>query len=374
MTQSLQGHLSIIRDPRQAGKVVHRMSDIVMLSICAMVGGAEGWLDIEEFGSTHEEWFRAQGMFSNGIPVDDTIARVMSMLSPKAFQTAFIAWMKDVTALTHGEVIAVDGKTLRRSHDRKARKAPLHMVSAFACSNGVVLGQERSEAKSNEITAIPALLKLLALKGCIVTIDAMGCQKAIAKQIRQGKGDYVLAVKDNQRSLHEAIVDWFDSAQAHGLKYAPHEYYEQTDKGHGRIEVRRYWVSEDLSGLPAPERWAGLRSIGMAENEIHQGDKRTIERRYFITTLAANAQQFAHAVRNHWGIENRLHWVLDMSFREDECRIRRGDGAEILGVVRHIALNLLRHDKTSKRGIKGKRYKAALDINYAAKVLDPILV
>ena len=174
MTQSLQGHLSIIRDPCQAGKVVHRLSDIVMLSIYATVGGAEGWLDIEEFGRTHEEWLRDQGMFRNAIPVDDTIARVMSMLSPKAFQTAFIAWMEEVSALTHGEVIGVDGKTLRRSHERKARKAPLHIVSAFACSNGVV-----------------------ALKGCIVTIDAMGCQKAIAKQIRQGKGDYVLAVKDN---------------------------------------------------------------------------------------------------------------------------------------------------------------------------------
>jgi predicted transposase YbfD/YdcC len=370
MTQTRQGHLSIIRDPRQAGKVDHRLSDIVMLSICATVGGAEGWLDIEEFGRTHERWFCTQGLFDNGIPVGDTVARVMSMLSPKAFQTAFIAWMQDVAALTHGEVIAVDGKTLRRSHDRKARKAPLHMVSAFACSNGVVLGQERTEEKSNEITAIPSLL---ALSGCFATIDAMGCQKAIAKQITQAKGDYVLAVKDNQRSLHEAITDWFDVARADDFKHAPHDFYEQTDKGHGRVEVRRYWLSGDLSGLAEPQRWAGLRSIGMAENETHHGGKCTIERRYFITTLSANAQQFAHAVRNHWGIENRLHWVLDMSFREDECRIRRGDGAEILGVVRHIALNLLRQDKTSKRGIKGKRYKAALDINYAAKVLEPIL-
>jgi predicted transposase YbfD/YdcC len=331
-------------------------------------------LNIEEFGHTHEGWFRSQSMFDNGIPVEDTIAWVMSMLSAKAFQTAFIAWMQDVAALAHGEVIPVDGKTLRRSHDRKARKAPLHMVSAFACSNGVVLGQERTDQKSNEITAIPALLALLALKGCIVTIDAMGCQKAIAKQIRQGNGDYVLAVKDNQPSPHEAVVDWFDGAQAHDFKHAMHDYCEQTDKGHGRVEVRRYWVGEDLNELATRERWARLRSIGMAENEIHEGAKRTIERRYFITTLAANAQQFAHAVRNHWGIENRLHWVLDMSFREDECRIRRGDGAEILAVVRHIALNFLRQDKTSKRGIKGKRYKAALDINYAVKVLKPILV
>ena len=373
MTQSLQAHLSIIRDPRQAGKVIHRLSDIVMLSICATVSGAEGWLDIEEFGRTHEKWLQSHGMFGNGIPVDDTIARVMSMLNPKAFQTAFIAWMRDVTTLTQGDVIAVDGKTLRRSHDRKAKRAPLHMVSAFACRNGVVLGQERTAEKSNEITAIPELLALLELKGCIVTIDAMGCQKAIAKQIKARKGDYVLAVKDNQPTLHEAIVDWFDGAQAHDFKHAQHDYYEQVDKGHGRVEVRRYWVSEDLSGLEAPERWAGLRSIGMAENETHKGDKRTVERRYFISSLAANACEFAHAVRNHWGIENRLHWVLDMSFREDECRVRRGDGAEILSVVRHIALNLLRQDKTSKRGIKGKRYKAALDINYAAKVLDPIL-
>ena len=373
MTQPLQAHLSIIRDPRQAGEVKHRLSDIVMLSICATVSGAEGWLDIEEFGRTHEKWLQSHGMFGNGIPVDDTIARVMSMLNPKAFQTAFIGWMQDVTTLTRGAVIAVGGKTLRRSHYPKAKRAPLHMVSAFACSNGVVLGQERTEAKSNEITAIPELLALLELKGCIVTIDAMGCQRAIAKQIKGRKGDYVLAVKDNQPTLHEAIVDWFEGAQAHDFKHAQHDYYEQTDKGHGRVEVRRYWVSEDLSGLEAPHRWAGLRSIGMAENETYKGNKCTVERRYFISSLAANAAQFAYAVPNHWGIENRLHWVLDMSFREDECRVRRGEGAEILGAVRHIALNLLRQDKSSKRGLKGKRYKAALDINYAAKVLDPIL-
>lgn len=347
MSRSLQEHLSIISDPRQAGKVIHRLSDIVMLSICAMVSGAEGWLDIEEFGHTHEKWLRGHGMFANGIPVDDTIARVMSVLNPKAFQTAFIGWMQDVTRLTDGEIVAVDGKTVRRSHDRKANKSALHMVSAFACSNGVVLGQERTEEKSNEITAIPALLALLELKGCIVTIDAMGCQKAIAAQIIERKGGYVLALKDNQPKLHEAIVDWFDGAQAHDFKDAPHDFYEHIDKGHGRVEVRRYWITEDLSGLEGSAQWAGLRSIGMAENETHKGAQRTIERRYFITTLTANAQQFAHAVRNHWGIENRLHWVLDMSFREDESRIRRGDGAQVLAVVRHIALNLLRQDKTS---------------------------
>ena len=371
---SLIAHMSVIADPRQEGKVAHRLSDIVVLSICAMVAGAEGWSDIEAFGRTHQRWLQEHGLFPNGIPVDDTIARVMAMMNPTEFQSAFMAWMREVTTTTEGEVVAIDGKTLRRSHDRKSRKSALHLVSAFACGNGVVLGQERTAEKSNEITAIPALLKLLELKGCLVTIDAMGCQKRIAADILSGQGDYVLAVKANQRKLHEEVTDWLNTARVHEFKHTTHDYYEQTDKGHGRIEVRRYWVSDDLSGLSAPSRWSGLKSIAMAEREVHQQDNKvSIERRYFITSLGPNAPRLGHAIRSHWGIENRLHWVLDMSFREDESRVRRGYGAENLGVVRHFALNLLRQEKTYKRGVKGKRYKATMDINYTEKVIAPIL-
>jgi predicted transposase YbfD/YdcC len=248
------------------------------------------------------------------------------------------------------------------------------MVSAFASGNGVVLGQIKTAEKSNEITAIPALLKLLDIKGSIVTIDAMGCQKKITQKIIDGGADYVIAVKGNQQTLHEDIKYFFNESEKQNYKSVDFDYYDETDKAHGRLETRRYWICSHLECLAKPEEWAGLQSIGMAENETLRNGKITIERRYFITSLLVDAKIFGNAVRSHWSIENSLHWVLDMSFREDESRIRKNNGAENFAVVRHLALNLLKQEKTHKRGMKGKRYKAALDIDYAEKVLLPILL
>ena len=373
MSTSLEVHFSTITDPRQQVKVAHKLMDIITLCVCGVVCGADGWSDIEEFGRTHAEWLQSKGLFLNGIPVDDTIARVMSRLDPVEFQSSFIQWMKSVQQSTNGEVIAIDGKTLRHSFDKKSSKAAIHMVSAFASQNGVVMGQIKTDEKSNEITAIPALLKLLDIRGAIVTIDAMGCQEKITDQIFSGGADYAIAVKDNQRTLHDDIKYFFTEAQAQGFKGLTYKYYEEIDKGHGRVEIRRYWVSEHLECLAKPEKWKGLQSIGMAENEIFRDGKTTIERRYYIISFPPDAKVFANAIRSHWHIENCLHWVLDMSFREDECRIRKAHGAENMSVVRHLALNLLKQEKSHKRGIKGKRYKAALDISYAEKVLTPIL-
>jgi len=373
VTKSLQEHFSIIKDHRQTGKVVYPLDDLLVLCVCAIICGAEGWSDIEEFGHSRKEWLNEKGLLKKGIPVDDTIARAVSMLNPKALQSCFINWMVDVNEQTEGDVIAIDGKTLRRSFDRKSNKAAIHMVSAFACANGLVLGQAKTAEKSNEITAIPALLTLLDLKGHIVTIDAMGCQKKIAKQIIEQGGDYTLALKDNQKRLHDEVKDFFDSGETHDFKCVEHDYYEEIDKGHGRLEVRRYWITNDLSGINERSKWSGLNCIGMAENETHKNGKITIDRRYYILSIDSDAKRFGHAVRNHWGIENRLHWVLDMSFREDESRVRRENAAENFSVFRHVAVNLLRKDKSSKRGIKGKRLKAALNIVYAESVCAPIV-
>lgn len=373
MSHAIQSHFCSITDKRQLGKIEHSLIDIITLCICGVVAGSDGWSDIEEFGLTHQKWLQDKGILGNGIPVDDTIARVMSSLDPTEFQSSFISWMNSLSVATEGEVIAVDGKTLRHSFDHNARKSAIHMVSAFASGNGVVLGQIKTAEKSNEITAIPALLNLLDIKGSIVTIDAMGCQKKITQKIIKGSADYVIAVKGNQKTLHDDIKDFFNESEKQGYQSVNFDYYEKVDKAHGRIETRRYWLTSYLECLVKPEKWSGLQSIGMAENETLINGKITIERRYFISSLSDDVKTFAKAVRSHWSIENSLHWVLDMSFREDESRIRKNNGAENFAVVRHLALNLLKKEKTHKRGMKGKRYKAALDINYAEKVLSPIL-
>ena len=343
------------------------------MCLCGDLCGAEGWSDIEEFGKTRKDWLQSKGLLKQGIPVDDTIARVVSVLNPKQLQQCFINWMQGFAGTSEGDIIAIDGKTVRRSFDRRCGKSAIHMVSAFACANGLVLGQEKTAEKSNEITAIPTLLKLLDLRGNIVTIDAMGCQKKIAKQITEQGADYALAVKENQAHLHEEITDFFHGCEAHDFKGVEHDYFEEIDKGHGRLEIRRYWVTSELVCLGNRADWSGLRCIGMAENETHKDGKVSKDRRYYIISFEADARRFGQAVRNHWGIENRLHWVLDMSFREDESRVRRENATENFCVFRHVALNLLRQDKSCKRGIKGKRLKAALDINYAEKVSQSLM-
>ena len=277
--------------------------------------------------------------------------------------------MNALVRVSEGEIVAVDGKTLRRSYDTGAGRGAIHMVSAWASANRMVLGQVKVDAKSNEITAIPALLKVLHLDGAIVTIDAMGCQKAIAAQIIEGQGDYVLSLKGNQGQLHEDVELFLESAYAKDFAGTAHDYHETLDKGHGRIEVRRYWITDQIEWLEQQAAWARLCSIGMVESERHIGDNITTERRYFIASIEADAELFAHAVRTHWTIENQLHWSLDMTFREDDSRVRQGYAPQNFATIRHIALNLLKNETTVKRSIQSKRLRAGWDHRYLAKVL-----
>jgi predicted transposase YbfD/YdcC len=369
MNASIVGHFSILKDPRIERHKKHKLVDIILLAICGILSGAEGWEAIEEYGHAKLEWLRKFISLEHGIPAHDTIARVLSRVSAKGLQECFMHWVAAVQEVTAGQIVAIDGKTVRRSYDRGARKSAIHMVSAWGSANGLVLGQLKTEEKSNEITAIPELLGLLELKGCIVTLDAMGCQKEIAEKIVSQGADYVLALKGNQEHLHEAVVDFFETAQKHAFQGVPFDYYEEVESGHGRIEVRRYWTTPVLETLPNVEAWTKLTMIGMAESERHLDEKVSVERRYYIASLPSDARQFGKAVRTHWGIENSLHWVLDVTLREDQCRIRRGEAAENLATLRHFALNLLKAEKSMKKGIKQKRLKAGWDDNYRAKVL-----
>lgn len=361
-------HFATLEDPRIERKKLHCLIDLMVLSICAICSGAEGWQGIVDFGHEKLDWLRRFIPLKNGVPSHDCIAYVFARISPEDFRSCFMAWVESVREKTEGEVIAIDGKTSRGSKDRQHGKSPLHLVSAWACANRLILGQEATAEKSNEITAIPKLLALLDLKGCIVTIDAMGCQTAIAKQIVDQAGDYVLGLKDNQPLLHEAVADYFTLARSDPFKHIPHDYAEEIDKGHGRLEARRYWICEDLSTLPHPERWEGLRSIGMVERECLSAGKGRLEQRYFINSIPADAKLFAHAVRAHWGIENRLHWRLDVVMREDDCRIRMGHAPAILAMARHLSLNLF--EKVSSRlSLKQKRFKAALSDDFREEVV-----
>ena len=265
-------------------------------------------------------------------------------------------------------MIAIDGKTSRGSKDTKNARSPLHLVSAWACANQLVLGQQATAEKSNEITAIPKLLSMLDINGCIITIDAMGCQTDIAAQVIEQRGYYSLGLKVNQETLHEAVEDFSAVAKAADFKSVKYDYAEELDKGHGRLEVCRYWICEDLATLPNPERWKGLRSIGMVERETTSKGKTTIEQRYFINSFATNAKTFAHAVRSHWGIENSLHWRLDVVMHEDSCRIRTGNAPGIFAMLKHLCLNLFQAEP-SKLSLKRKRMKSALNDDYRAKVI-----
>lgn len=368
MSTSLLVHFASLEDPRVERNQRHALLDIVLLTVCAVVSGADGWEAIEEFGREKLDWLRQFARFENGVPSHDCIANVISRLTPKGFGECFRRWTQAVACATGGEIIAVDGKSARGSRDRHRGRSALHMVSAWACSNRLVLGQEATEEKSNEITAIPKLLELLELKGCIVTLDAMGCQRAIAEQIRAQGGDYVLGLKGNQSGLQESVEDFFEVALAGTFAGVAHDFHEEIDKDHGRLEVRRYWISEDLRTLPEHPLWAGLRSIGLVERHCTVGETHSVERRYFINSIPAQATRFANAVRGHWGVENRLHWRLDVIFREDASRIRKGNAPAIMTAIRHLALNLLEHEP-SKLRLSQKRRKAAWNDDYRAKVV-----
>ncbi len=349
---------SELADPRMERTRRHLLSDVLTLSVLAVIAGAEGWEDIEEFGHSKEEWLKQYLPLENGIPSHDTISRVFQALQPGAFNSALTEWMASLHEQLGFHQIAIDGKTLRRSHDRSSVQAALHLVSAWCRENQLVLGQEATDAKSNEITAIPKLLRLLELRGAIVTIDAMGCQKEIARQIVDGGGDYVLAVKENQPTLHTAISDYF--FELHETDFAGCQVRRLTtlDEGHGRQERRTYYVTALPAALQAlRDDWKQLTSIGQAIDITWRDGREVADVRYFILSLPPQVKRFAAVVRGHWGIENSLHWTLDMTFREDESRIRKDHGPENFATLRRAALGLLKQDK-SKGSVKKKRKRA----------------
>ena len=367
MSPCISDHFSIIEDPRINRKKLHTLSDILTLTICAMLSGADGYEAIEEFGQNKKAWLKTFLPLHNGIPSHDCIRYVLIRLPPKQLQSGFIAWVNEIKEKIP-EVIAVDGKTSKGSQSKKQGLAGLHMISAWASSNKLVLGQEATKEKSNEITAIPALLKLLELKGCIVTVDAMGCQLKIAEQIIKQEANYVFGLKGNQGLLHKEVIDHFKTALASDFNVLPHDFYEETEKKHGRYDVRKCWVVDAPKSLHRAKEWKGLQTIGMVERESTIGDKTTKERRYFISSLQADAKVFAKAVRSHWGVENNLHWCLDVTFREDDSRIRIGNAPACMSTLRHICLNLLQKED-SKLSIKKKKLKAAWNDDFRSKVL-----
>jgi predicted transposase YbfD/YdcC len=370
LSKNFLTHFSCVIDPRkETHNKRHQLTDILVLTILASLCGAQTWVDVEEFGESKEDWLKMFLKLPNGIPSHDTIGDLYARLSPSELQKGFLSWIQSIVEVSGGDIIPIDGKTLRRSYDRANGRGAIHMVSAWSSANGVVLGQLKTEEKSNEITAIPELLGMLDIEGCIVTIDAMGCQKAIAEQIVSQKGDYVLALKGNQGELFDDVQLYMDSLISEQLKGQPIQTTKTLDKGHGRIEERRYWITDSIDWLPQKKSWQGLKSIGVVEATRYIGEKITTERRYYINSLPMNAVRFSEAVRTHWSIENQLHWSLDVSFNEDQCRVRKDNAPENFSIIRHIALAMLKREKTSKVGINIKRNKAGWDNRYLAQIL-----
>ena len=355
-------------DPRVERSKLHSLSEVLFIAIAGTIAGAEGWRELEAFARAKRDWLGHYLTLPHGVPSDDTFRRVISQLDPERFETCFREWMAAAVNQSEGELIAIDGKTLRGSYDRADGKASLHMISAWAGANALVLAQERVADHSNEIAAIPKVLEILALKGSIVTIDAMGTQREIACQVVEQGGDYVLALKSNQPSLYDDVRAFFEQAAAGRFRGIEHDYHEHTDGGHGRIEVRRLWCTSDVTWIAEQTRWKGLRTIAVAESRRILGKEESLERRYYITSLPSQAEPIARAVRGHWGIENRLHWVLDVTFGEDGNRVRKAYAPENLGLLRRIALNLLRQEP-SEGSLKGKRKRAGWDNTYLSTVL-----
>lgn len=357
-----------INDPRHHNKL-HKLVDVLIVAICAVVASADTYEQIENFGKKRYKWLSKFLELPHGIPSHDTFGRILERMDPQEFQNSFKHWIEAVTQQTKGQVVAIDGKTLRRSHDRSKDKKAIHMISAWASSNQVILGQLKTEEKSNEITAIPYLLKLLDISGCIITIDAMGTQKKIAKTIIDRGADYILAVKENQKDLYKQTVLFFD--QMEQMKQQGYTFQEDTtvDGDHGRIETRRHVLTSDIGWLQGKENWSGITCIGMVQSTREIQGQSSQENRYYISSIDCDANKFGAAVRSHWGIENSVHWVLDIAFREDESRIRNGSAPENFAAIRHIALNLLRNDKTFKGSVKTKRLNAAMDTDYLEAVV-----
>jgi predicted transposase YbfD/YdcC len=365
---SLSEHFSVIADPRVERTKRHSLHDILIISLCAMLCGAETFVDFEQFGQAKQSWLRSFLSLPNGIPSHNTFGRVFAMLDPKQFSECFRNWTESLRRAIAGEIVAIDGKTLRRSHNRFKDKGAIHMVSAWARDNGLVLGQVKVDEKSNEITAIPELIRALELTHCIVTIDAMGCQKSIATEIINADAQYVLALKGNHETIHQEVADYFEDASKREFKGIPHDFIQTLEKDHGRIETRRYWITEDIDWMADRTLWEGLRSIAMVESTREIAGHTTTERRFYLCSISADAACFANASRGHWSIENQLHWSLDVSFSEDQCRVREGHAAQNLAILRHMSLNILKTDP-KKRSIKGKQKDAGWDHSYLLALL-----
>lgn len=367
-------YFGTLEEPRVKRTRRHELTDIVTLAVCAIVGGADSWVDVALFGKSKLAWFKQFLDLPNGIPSHDTFGRVFARLDPDAFAACFRNWIDAIATELNAlgdRVIAIDGKTLRRSFDRASGKSPLHLVSAFATDLGLVLAQVATDVKSNEITAIPRLLALLDLKGATITIDAMGCQKKIVEAIVEAQADYLLSLKGNQSTLHREVAELFEDAEKNGFADLTHAYAQTVDGDHGRIETRRCWCTSDVDWYTDRDEWRGLRSFGLVEStrEI-AGKPTTVERRYFIGSLAGtDATRFLSTVRAHWGIENGLHWVLDIAFREDESRVRKDHAPQNFAMLRHIALNMIKREKTSQGGVAARRKRAGWEEDYLLKVL-----
>jgi len=375
---SLVEHFKNLVDPRVNRTKDHDLIDVLVIAVCTLLCGGESFNDMEDFGKAKREWFQTFLSLRHGIPSHDTFNRVFAALDPVGFLECFLRWTQSVRQAIPQEIVALDGKALRRALNQD--QSIKYIVSAWAEGNGLVLGQLKVADKSNEITAVPELLRVLELSGCIVTVDAMGCQRKIATGIVEADADYVLALKGNQETVQEEVRAFLDQTLAEkqgprlpGAKLsaaaATLGTWETVEKDHGRLEIRRYHQSAQLDWFADLEKWEGLRSVGMVEAVRESGGKKTVERRYYLSSLPLDVPLFARAVRGHWGVENKLHWVLDVHFREDQSRARAGFAAENLATLRRLALNLLKREKTKKRGIKGKQLNASWNHAYLLQLL-----
>lgn len=372
-TTTIIEHFATLEDPRTGNALEHQLMDILVIALCAMICGADSWTEIELFGNAKQAWFKTFLALKNGIPSHDTFGRVFSLLDGQQFESCFLKWVQSAYGVPSSQVIAIDGKHVRRSHDKGIGREAIHMVSAWASESHLVLGQVMVEEKSNEIVAIPQLLRTLWLQNCIVTIDAMGCHKEIAQLVVEQEGDYLLALKNNQGQMLEDVTCLFERGLSTGFQGMSHDYSRTVDKGHGRLEIRECWTitgNTTLDFLRHFADWPSLRSLVRLKSQRTSKGETEESVRYYISSWQVSATQLLSGIRHHWQIENGLHWVLDMAFREDECRVRIGYAAQNLAILRHTALNLLKQEKTVKVGIKAKRLKAGWDEAYLLKILQ----
>ena len=368
VSAKIQSHFATLPDPRRR-KVKHPLINFIVIAICAVICGADDFVAIADFGLMKRRWFRKILDLRGGIPSHDRFNAIFAMLSPAEFERCLLSWIQALQQATDGQVIAIDGKTLRGSFDKASGKSAIHMISAWASANSISLGQLVVDAKSNEITAIPKLLDMLQLKGATVTIDAVGCQTEIARRIIGAGGHYVLNVKGNQGTLRDGIETFFAEFLDGKMPTVPVRQRHSTNKGHGRRESRWHYVCSVPRGLPDRDRWPGLKAIGMVISNTERDGKTCVDVRYYILSKKMTVKRFAAIVKGHWAIENELHWQLDVTFREDHCRVRKGNADANASIIRRIALMLLKNEKTAKLGINNKRLSAGWSEDYLLKVL-----